>query len=124
MSDLGQRMHAGVGAAGAMDADLLAADRLDRVLQRALHGWTVGLDLPAAVGRAVIFDDELVAGHVDPVGPFQEGRHHPRKRMIQYSEASRFSLKRRGVLDTPPSRGMTAVCMATASCHMTAYASR
>ena len=56
-------MHAGIGAAGAMDADLLAADRLDRVVQRALHRGAVVLDLPAAEGRAVIFDDELVAGH-------------------------------------------------------------
>src|SRR5258708_1426366 len=34
--------------------------------------------------------------------------HHPRKRMIQYSAPSRFYLKRRRLLDAPPSRGMTA----------------
>ena len=37
MRDLAERMHAGIGAPGAMDADVLAADRLDRGLERALH---------------------------------------------------------------------------------------
>ena len=48
---------------GAMDPNLFAADRLDRVFQRALHGRSVVLDLPAAERAAVIFDDEFVAGH-------------------------------------------------------------
>ena len=39
MRDLPQRMHAGIGAAGAVHANVLAADRLDRGFQRALHGW-------------------------------------------------------------------------------------
>src|SRR5258707_13116310 len=30
--------------------------------------------------------------------------------MIQYSAACRFNLKGRGVLDTPPARGMTVLC--------------
>ena len=38
MRDLRQRMHAGIGAARAVHAHRLAADRLDRGLQRALHG--------------------------------------------------------------------------------------
>src|ERR1700687_5912618 len=63
MRDLAERVHAGIGAAGAVNADLLAADRLDRLLQRALHRRAVVLDLPAAKRRAVIFDDEFVAGH-------------------------------------------------------------
>src|SRR5260370_24675809 len=63
MRDLRQRMHAGVGAPRAVDANLLAADRLDRIFQRALHRGTVVLDLPATERRAVIFDDEFVAGH-------------------------------------------------------------
>ena len=71
MRDLRQRMHAGVGAAGAINANLLAADRLDRVLQRALHRSAIVLDLPAAERRAVIFDDQFVAGHqVNRAGGF------------------------------------------------------
>ena len=42
---------------------VLAADRLHRGFQRALHGGAIVLDLPAGERRAVIFDDELVAGH-------------------------------------------------------------
>src|ERR1700688_2782526 len=63
MRDLSQRMHAGIGAARAMNANLLAADRLDRRLQRTLHRGAVVLNLPAAERRAVIFDDEFVTGH-------------------------------------------------------------
>ena len=63
MRDLPQRMHAGVGAAGAMNPHRLAADRLDRVFQRALHRRTIVLQLPAAERRAVIFDCKFVAGH-------------------------------------------------------------
>ncbi len=37
-------------------------------------------------------------------------RHHPRKRVIQYSEAPMMKSKSRGVLDTPLSRSMTAIC--------------
>ena len=37
------------------------------------------------------------------------GRHHPRKRVIQYPRAARFEPRSCGVLDTPLSRGMTAV---------------
>src|SRR3954453_7311650 len=33
--------------------------------------------------------------------------HHPRKRMIQYSTDTDDQSRRRSVLDTPPSRGMT-----------------
>src|SRR5712672_819970 len=88
MRDLRQRMHAGVGTARAVNANMLAADRLDRVFQRALHRGAIVLDLPAAERRAVIFDGQLVAGHIDPVWSSREGRHHPRRRMIQYSAAS------------------------------------
>src|SRR3954464_6009017 len=63
MRDLPQRMNAGVGAPRAVDANLLAADCLDRVFQRTLHRRRVVLDLPAAKRCAVIFDDEFVAGH-------------------------------------------------------------
>src|SRR5260370_11072539 len=63
MRDLSKRVHAGIGAACAIDADMLAADRLDRGFQRALHRDAIVLDLPAAKRRTVIFDDEFVAGH-------------------------------------------------------------
>src|SRR6516162_10722094 len=63
MRDLPKRMHAGIGAAGAMNANLFATDRLDRVFQCALHRRTVFLNLPAAERGAVIFDGELVARH-------------------------------------------------------------
>src|SRR6266480_884511 len=38
-------------------------------------------------------------------------RHHPRKRMIQYSAPFRFYLKQRRLLDAPLSRSMTAAFM-------------
>src|ERR1700739_2763183 len=63
MGDLRQRMYAGVGTARAMDANLLAADRLHGCLQRTLHRGAIVLDLASAEPRAVIFDDEFVAGH-------------------------------------------------------------
>src|ERR1700675_356127 len=64
MRDLRQRVHAGIRTSRAMDANRLAADRLDRGFQRALHRRTVVLQLPAAERTAVIFDGEFVAGHV------------------------------------------------------------
>ena len=42
-------------------------------------------------------------------------RHRPRRRTIQYSEALMIKSIARGVLDTPPSRGMRAERGATAS---------
>ena len=63
MADLGERMHAGVGAPGPLHAYLLCAECLDRGRQHALHRGTVVLDLPAHERSAVIFDGELVARH-------------------------------------------------------------
>ena len=63
MGDLAARVHAGIGAAGALHQRLSPLKRLDRRRQHALHGRLVGLDLPAGEGRAVIFDGELVARH-------------------------------------------------------------
>ena len=54
--DLAGRMHAGIGAAGALDAQVLAAKGGDRLLDRLLHGTAIGLPLPADIGRAVILD--------------------------------------------------------------------
>src|SRR4051794_21377843 len=69
MRDLSQGMHPGIGTPRAMDANRLAADRLDGIFQRALHRGAIVLQLPAAERTAVIFDDEFVAGHIDPVNP-------------------------------------------------------
>ena len=63
VTDLAERMHAGIGAAGAVHAHLLAAERLDRGRQHALHRGAVVLDLPADERPAVVFDRELVTGH-------------------------------------------------------------
>src|ERR1700737_2072253 len=64
MRDLRQRMHPGMGPPPARDADRLAADRLDRIFQRALHRGPIVLQLPAAERTAVIFDGEFVTGHL------------------------------------------------------------
>src|SRR5260370_42566746 len=61
--DLPAGRKAGMGAAGAVDADIQAADGLGRRFQCTLHRRGIVLDLPAGKRRAVIFDDELVAGH-------------------------------------------------------------
>src|SRR5437763_7449406 len=63
MRDLGQRVHTGIGAAGAVNADVLAADRLHRLFKRTLNRRAVFLDLPATERRAVIFNHQFVAGH-------------------------------------------------------------
>ena len=63
MRHLAARVHAGIGAAGALHQHLFAGQRLDRRRQFALHGHLIGLDLPAAERRAVIFDGQLVARH-------------------------------------------------------------
>src|ERR1700682_6204125 len=105
MRHLCQRMHAGVGAPSAMNANLLAADRLDRGFQRALYGGAVVLDLPAAKRRAVIFDGEFVAGHFDPIWASSSAKaDDPVFRDVSVQSQCR------GVLDTPPSRGMTMLC--------------
>ena len=63
MRNLAERMHAGIGAAGATWDGLLAGERFDGVGEAPLHRGAVLLHLPADEGRAVIFEDELVAGH-------------------------------------------------------------
>ena len=51
---LAERVHARVGAPGAVEANLLAGDLLQGVHQRALDGGNVGLDLPAVELAAVV----------------------------------------------------------------------
>lgn len=57
------RVHARIGAPGAVDAHRLAGEALDRLLDSLLNGAPVELALPSREGRAVIFHDEHVAGH-------------------------------------------------------------
>ncbi len=64
MGNLPERMHTGIGASRAVDADALAGERRDRIGQHALHRPVRGLDLPADEGRPVVFDGELIARHV------------------------------------------------------------
>ena len=56
MSHLPQRMHAGVGAPGAMHDAARAIDGEDRLLQPLLHRHAIGLPLPTDKRPAVIFD--------------------------------------------------------------------
>ena len=63
MGDLRQSVHAGIGAPGTVNANVFAADRLDGLFKRALNRGAVFLNLPAAERRAIIFDEELIAGH-------------------------------------------------------------
>ena len=59
-----KRVDAGVGAAGAVDLEAIAAGRgADRLHQLALDRPRVGLDLPAAVARARVLDGQLEARH-------------------------------------------------------------
>src|SRR5690242_1430445 len=109
MGDLSERMHAGIGPARAVHTHVSAAGRLDRCLQRALHGRMIGLELPARERSAVIFDGELVARHlysmnvmVRLVRNLRTGADDP-----VLCDVS-FYLIGCGVLDTPLSRGMTA----------------
>src|SRR4051794_33809979 len=45
---------------------------------------------------------------VKEYGPgLSHNRHRPRRRTIQYSAAPRSCFEQHGILDTPPSRGMT-----------------
>ena len=54
MGDLAARVHAGIGAAGALHCCCFAGERRDGRHQHALHCQLVGLHLPAGKGRAVI----------------------------------------------------------------------
>src|SRR5262249_38997597 len=54
------RVHAGVGAATALDADFRAPDFRDGVLEALLHSALAGLDLPSGELGAAIGDGELV----------------------------------------------------------------
>ena len=59
----GAGVHAGIGAAGALDRCPFAGHFEDGLLDGALHAWSVRLPLPAHIGAAVIFDGEAEALH-------------------------------------------------------------
>jgi hypothetical protein len=54
MCALGQRVNPGIGAAGAVNPDALAAELLQRAFQFVLDGVAMCLALPAGKGRAVV----------------------------------------------------------------------
>ena len=58
VDDLVERVHAGVGAAGADRLERRGGERADRRVDVVLHGAAAGLALPAAVGAAAIGDAE------------------------------------------------------------------
>ena len=63
MRHLAGGVNAGIGAAGAAQGNLLAAEFLDRLLESMLNSRVVGLVLPAGEKAAVIFDVEAKTRH-------------------------------------------------------------
>src|SRR6516162_3889728 len=63
MRRLAERVDAGIGAPGAVNAHHRAAELLDRALENLLHGKAIRLALPADEPGPVIFEGQLVAGH-------------------------------------------------------------
>jgi peptide/nickel transport system substrate-binding protein len=63
MRDLAQRMHAGVGAARAVNDDFLLRDFARDIVERGLHSRQSRLKLPAVEGRAVVSDSQLDGPH-------------------------------------------------------------
>src|SRR4029077_5818456 len=63
VTHLSYRVHAGVGAAGTMDAHFLAAETRCVERELALHRGAILLNLPAYERGTVVLDRELVAGH-------------------------------------------------------------
>jgi len=60
-----QSSQADLVTARARDLHGVAAKRRDRIGQHTLHAHAHALHLPSNEGRAVIFDGQLVARHVD-----------------------------------------------------------
>ncbi len=58
MHHLPERVHAGVGAPGSDHPDRLVGNAGQGLFEHRLHRRAVHLDLPAAVGAAVVFDAE------------------------------------------------------------------
>ena len=60
MGHLGQRVHAGIGAAGASQVEDLRARPCEGGAQLSRHGACVLLLLPAVVARALVLEDQAV----------------------------------------------------------------
>ena len=60
---LAESVHAGVSAAGAVEANFFTGDFAERVHQRALDGRPVGLDGPAEEFVAVVGESEFEVTH-------------------------------------------------------------
>lgn len=60
---LGEGVDAGVSAARALGKDGFAGDAMDGLRESSLDSGKGGLDLPAAVGSAVVGEDGLPEGH-------------------------------------------------------------
>jgi len=58
VDDLAERVHAGVGAAGALRLHRVRRDLGQRGIHSVLHGAAAGLRLPAAEGAAVVFESQ------------------------------------------------------------------
>ena len=69
MRHLAGGMNAGIGAPGADRCHGLAAELVDRLFDRLLHGEPILLALPADKAAAVIFEGELVAVHMTKLSP-------------------------------------------------------
>ena len=59
MSDLSQRVHAGISPSGAVEPDFFTCSGGDGGFDEILHGLTVGLRLPTAKSGAVVGNGEL-----------------------------------------------------------------
>src|SRR3984957_8075331 len=97
MRDLRQRVDPGIGAAGAVDGDALAAEALGGGFQDFLHGKPVLLALPADQAGAVIFERQLVAGH----GRIVPGGMAKPRRNASASSAARPARCNRSSLSAP-----------------------
>ena len=62
-SNLAQRMNTGVGPSGALHIDRDAFDLGERVLQDALNGGAIRLDLPAVEVRAIVCESRFEMAH-------------------------------------------------------------
>src|SRR5512146_3087979 len=67
--DLGARVHAGIGASGALRKDLFAGCPSSNIGENSLHRWAVRLNLPSMEFGAVVSDRQFeITGHVEFAG--------------------------------------------------------